>query len=92
MPWDILCMEMYYKGQRIDLTGATTMRFHNGERWIDAGEHEIESVPAEFAGVSVRVSAIGDLIEYKQSLGREVDLQDVRELQKIVEEGLVRFK
>ena len=92
MPWDILCMEFYYKGQRIDLTGATTMKFHNGSDWVDAGEHELHSVTAKFGDVPVRVSAIEDLIEYKRSLGREVDLKDVQELQRIVDQGAVKFK
>eukprot|EP00658_Telonema_sp_P-2_P066085 TRINITY_DN55192_c0_g1_i1.p1 TRINITY_DN55192_c0_g1~~TRINITY_DN55192_c0_g1_i1.p1 ORF type:complete len:108 (-),score=39.20 TRINITY_DN55192_c0_g1_i1:49-372(-) len=81
-------MEFYSKGQRIDITGVSTMKFHNGREWVDASETELSWVEGEFQNVRVHIPDIHDVIAYKKQLGRAVDLQDVEELERVVAQAV----
>jgi len=85
--WDIICMDFYYRGQRLDFTGNTTCRFFNpkDQKWEDAGGPQIESEEGVFddgeEGFEIPVTPLDDLLEYKKFLARDVDLKDVAQIE-----------
>ena len=80
--WDMAFMALDYGGQRIEL-GAAEGRYydHAAGCWrsaaVDFGRSELR----ELFGVVFPTMPLVQLMEYKRQLGREVDLQDVQELE-----------
>lgn len=82
--WDLKLMTLLYKGQEIDLAGATTSMFFDRESntWV-AGTRDLSIYEMkEVYGLSVPVIPKSDLMAYKKKLGREVDILDVKALEK----------
>ena len=67
--FDLLLMTLEYGGQLIDVCGIDSMSIRGESQEIDLGS------AVEVDGY--RVVCLGDLIEYKRLLGREVDLIDI---------------
>lgn len=79
--WDLELITIKYEGQEIDIAGAEAKIFNQKTKeWepcIDGlGRTEIKEV----FGIKVPVESKDSLISYKTKLGREVDLEDVRQL------------
>ncbi|MDO8518107.1 MAG: hypothetical protein Q7S26_02345 [bacterium] len=81
--WDLKLMTLMYRGQEIDIDGATTSKFFDRDTntWIvgtrDLSIHEMREV----YGILVPVIPKAALIAYKKKLGRSVDIQDVEALE-----------
>ena len=86
--WDSLCLSLNYEGQEIDISGAYTCKVSNQERtgWID--------VPADFSKIEkikigeMEVNVIGpqNLIDYKQHLDGDHQLEDIEAAKKYIAE------
>lgn len=80
--WDLMLMTLNYHTQLIDLSGAFTTKIYN--KHTNAWEH----LPANFStveiknifGIKVPVIAKAELIYYKKTIARSVDLIDLKQL------------
>lgn len=86
--WDLVesfkvfLLRLDYRGQQIDVSGALGQKIYNSskKKWIDCPVNLSDFEEHEVFGVKVPVISKKDLIEYKKILGREVDLEDLRDL------------
>ena len=80
--WDLIYLRIRYGGWQIEAAGAESARVwdaRSGE-WAPAGIRFDASEMRDVDGVALHVMPRAQLIDYKEGLGREVDIQDVREL------------
>ena len=80
--WDLLLMSLRYEGQDIDICGAYKDKIfdHEKNEWVLEKEN-LEDVDIEKVfGRSVPVMQLARLLEYKKKLGRDVDIEDIRQL------------
>lgn len=79
--WDLNLMTLQYGGQEIDIASAGAKIFNQKtklwESWVTALD---DSEMKEVYGKKVPIEPIGSLIAYKTKLAREVDLEDVEQL------------
>ena len=79
----LIVLVIEHAGQRIEVGVADAARFHEratGE-WLDAAIDVGASVPAIVWGVEVPVMPRAQLVDYKRRLDRDVDRQDLAELE-----------
>lgn len=79
--WDLELMTLNYEGQEIDIAGAGAKIFNKAiHSWEDCHGNldsiELKEVYEKLVSIESRDS----LIAYKMKLGREVDVEDVRQL------------
>jgi hypothetical protein len=83
--WDLQLLTLSYEGQDIDISGVEAKYFNReNKQWENClGDLRSNNI-VEIYGKNVPVESIESLIAYKTKLAREVDLEDVRQLNKIV--------
>lgn len=82
--WDLELMTLEYEGQEIDIAGIEAMIFdQKTESWV-ACPGDLTTIEVKEAfGRQVPVESLQTLISYKTMLGREVDREDIKQLQAI---------
>jgi hypothetical protein len=80
--WDLMLMTLNYHNQIIDLSGAFQTKIYNSEtkQWQNITDDLLKACPLEVFGVVLPVIPLDTLINYKTALSREVDLQDIQEI------------
>lgn len=80
--WDLTFMKLDYLEQPIEIGGSDGARYFDREAglWREAGIRFDVSVERTIFGIRLPVMPLGQLIEYKQRLDRDVDRQDVAEI------------
>ena len=80
--WNLELMTLNYEGQEIDIAGTGAKIFnHKQKRWENCpGDVQTIEIKEAF-GRKVPVESLDSLIAYKSILGRDVDLEDIRQLQ-----------
>lgn len=85
--WDLELMTLKYKGQEIDIAETEARIFNKATKEWQICSSNPESVEIkEVFGRYVPIESKESLIDYKSKLGREVDLEDIRQLQNIFPE------
>lgn len=81
--WDLVFLQLDYRGQTVELAQAAGARYRDPAdgRWRDQAVDFDASVDREVLGVTVPVMPRGQLLEYKRRLRRPVDERDVREIE-----------
>jgi len=83
--WDLQLLTLSYEGQYIDISGVEAKYFNReNKQWENCSGDLRSNNIVEIYGKNVPVESIESLIAYKTKLAREVDLEDVRQLNKIV--------
>ena len=82
--WDITFMAMDYKGQRIEIGIAEGTKIFDPQlnQWIDEDIKFDESQRRSIEGIDVWVMPKSKLLAYKRRLARDVDVQDIAELER----------
>ena len=80
--WDLTFMKLEWEGWPIEAAAASTARVwnRNSGSWQPAAIRFEDSVVCTIEGVEVPVMPRGQLISYKEGLGRDVDVLDVASL------------
>lgn len=82
--WDLKLLTLEYEGQEIDIASAEAKIFNpESNKWEDCNDDLDDKIIKQVYGKTVAVELIDNLIEYKQRLARECDLEDVRQLTEI---------
>ncbi len=82
--WDLELMTLLYEGQEIDIAGTNAKIFNKEKQEWDNSSGDFENIEIkEVYSKNVPVESLKSLIEYKKKLGREVDTEDVRQLELI---------
>lgn len=82
--WDIVFMQLEYAAQKIELGGADHVRIASGATgtWVTQRIKLVSAVWMDTGlGVTMPVMPRDDLVAYKRLLAREVDLEDVAQLE-----------
>ncbi|MEK7151521.1 MAG: hypothetical protein AAB784_02325 [Patescibacteria group bacterium] len=95
MKWDIYAMVLNYKEQEIDFGGAYTTKLslkdpitrEDTDTWIDLSTDFNKSVMMEFEGMTLPLEDPRSLAEYKKHLNGEHQIQDVKAVEKFVEDN-----
>lgn len=86
--WDLELMTLLYEGQEIDIAGINSKIFNqNTGKWEKCPSNIHDVTIIEIYGKKVPVEPIKSLIAYKSKLAREVDLEDIKQLQEIAANG-----
>lgn len=82
--WDCYRVTLDYFGQKIDITGADTLRMSNKERtkWITYDNYVFDSLDANVEDVNIKVISPQELIDYKKELDGDHQLEDIRAINK----------
>ncbi|KLN66071.1 nucleotidyltransferase domain-containing protein [Vibrio sp. VPAP30] len=80
--WDLEYFQLIYRDQKIEIGLAQRTKIQSSQ---DGSWHQLEidfsqSVTKIYQGIALQVIPVHKLVEYKQILGREVDLIDVQQL------------
>ncbi len=80
--WDLEYFQLVYQNQKIEIGLAQSTKIQSS---LDGSWHQLEidfskSVVKSYQGIELQVIPVHQLIEYKQILGREVDLTDIQQL------------
>ncbi|MGR5117905.1 MazG-related protein [Vibrio astriarenae] len=80
--WDLEYFQLIYQGQKIEigLSKHTQIQSATDGSWHQLNIDFSESVIKGYQGIEVPVIPVHRLIDYKQILGREVDLIDIQQL------------
>jgi len=81
--WDISFLKADYYGQWVELGDSSSVpRFYNkkGGRWETQWIDYANSASVSVFGVEIEAMPKCDLIRYKSSLGREVDMIDIKQM------------
>lgn len=80
--WDLTYLKINYHGQKIEIGDAVDLRIQNYKtgKWIEQVIDFGSSVSKSVLGCQIDVMPVSQLIAYKGILGRDVDLQDIRDL------------
>ena len=80
--WDVLGLELKYKGQEIGLVGSDTAKIFDKTkgRWIKFKVDFSKVTKKKICGKIANIIRKQDLIYYKNKIARRVDIKDVREL------------
>lgn len=82
--WDLELITLQYEGQEIDIAESGAKIFNQERRMWEEYEGDVENVVMkEIFGKKVPVQPLDSLISCKLKLSREVDQEDVRQLNKI---------
>lgn len=81
--WDLKLMTLCYEGQTIDIAGRDTIKiFDKGnKKWVPAHRDLTISESKEVYGRMVPLIPKDRLIAYKKKINRDVDKEDVRQLE-----------
>lgn len=84
--FDLLLMTLKYKGQEIDICGIDSQKLYNKKagKWIRESINLDKIKKKKVHGVIIPVISLKNLINYKKILSRDVDIQDVKTLQKVI--------
>ncbi|MEN9605017.1 MAG: hypothetical protein RJB39_702 [Candidatus Parcubacteria bacterium] len=84
--WDCMTMVLEYEGQIIDLSGAYEAKVSNKERteWIEIPADFSKVNKVEVAGMEINVAGPEDMIDYKQYLDGDHQLDDIEAVKKYV--------
>jgi hypothetical protein len=84
--WDLKLMSLKYEGQKIDIAGRNEIQFFDKESnsWVPGHRDLTNSVFKEAYGIIVPVIPKDALIAYKKKLAREVDMEDVKFLENVI--------
>lgn len=83
--WDLVFMKLQVAGVQVEIgdSHADPMFYdRQAARWVQQTIDFDGSVPKRIFGVEVDVMPVDDLLAYKRALGRAVDAQDVREVER----------
>ncbi len=82
--WDLKLMSLKYEGQKIDIAGRNEIKFFDKESqsWVPGHRDLLNSEMIEVFGVLVPVIPKEALIAYKKKIGREVDIEDIKQLER----------
>ena len=84
--WDLELMTLKYEGQEIDIAGTNAKIFNYETTQWEPCSGNLESIEMkDVFGRKVPIESSDSLIAYKTKLAREVDLEDVRQLQRLTE-------
>ncbi|MDF4741847.1 MazG-related protein [Vibrio parahaemolyticus] len=80
--WDLEYFQLVYQNQKIEIGLAQSTKIQSS---LDGSWYQLEidfskSVVKSYQGIELQVTPVHQLIEYKQILGREVDLIDIQQL------------
>ncbi|OOQ67434.1 MazG-related protein [Vibrio parahaemolyticus] len=80
--WDLEYFQLVYQNQKIEIGLAQSTKIQSS---LDGSWHQLEidfskSVVKSYQGIELQVIPVHKLIEYKQILGREVDVIDIQQL------------
>ena len=80
--WDLQLMTVLYQGQEIDFAGAYQKKFfnHTKQEWTEFPSDFSTSEYREIYGMKIPLMAKEKLIGYKKMLSREVDIEDLKTL------------
>ena len=80
--FDLLLMTINYHGQLIDLCGAFQVKIYNKNtnEWKNLSANFRTAEIKNIFGIDVPVIAKSELIDYKKSIGRPVDLIDIEQM------------
>jgi hypothetical protein len=80
--WNLVFMKLRHSGWQIEIAGSDSARVydHRAEAWRPAGIRFDEGEERLVAGVSIQVMPLGQLMDYKEGLDREVDRLDLHDL------------
>jgi len=81
--WDVDLLTVEFKGQEIGINVAEDAKIFDsiGGRWISTEIDFSDFCLLKVEGVDVPVMPLERLIKYKRILARDVDLQDIKEIQ-----------
>ncbi|MFA5870916.1 MAG: hypothetical protein WC842_03460 [Candidatus Paceibacterota bacterium] len=83
--WDLKLMTLLYDDQKIDISESEAKFFNKKiKQWENCSSDLRSRNMVDIYGKVVPVEPIESLIAYKTKLAREVDLEDVRQLNKII--------
>ncbi len=79
-------MTLDYHGQIIDLSGAYQTKIFNAEakQWQGLSEDLSKASLIDLFGVKLPVIPLNVLRTYKMALSRDVDIQDIQEINKVL--------
>jgi hypothetical protein len=82
--WDLFLMTLNYNGQEIDLSGAYKTKIYNmnDKTWVTLSADLSKINRINLYGINLPVISRNELIAYKRSLSRPVDLLDVEFLER----------
>jgi len=87
--WKIVLMTLNYEGQEIDICSTEAQIFNQKTKsWEQRNGNLENSINTEIYGKSIKIDSIQSLISYKSKLGREVDIEDVKQLKNIWSKSL----
>ena len=80
--WDVLGLELRYKGQEIGLIGVDSAKIFDkkNQKWIKYKADFSKTSKKKIYGKIVNIISKEDLIDYKQKIRRRVDVKDIKEL------------
>ena len=83
--WDLELMTLSYAGQEIDIAGSDAKIFNKiTGQWENCSGDSKSIELKEIFGKKVPVESRESLIVYKSKLSREVDLEDIKQLKRII--------
>jgi hypothetical protein len=80
--WDLEYLQLIYLEQKIEigLSPGSKIRSSTSGEWLELTTNYSQSVIKNYLGIEVPTIPIPELVNYKQVLGRQVDLIDIEEL------------
>ncbi|EII3117751.1 MazG-related protein [Vibrio parahaemolyticus] len=80
--WDLEYFQLVYRDQKIEIGLAQSTQIQSS---LDGSWHQLEidfskSIVKRYQGIELQVIPVHQLVEYKRTLGREVDLVDIQQL------------
>lgn len=79
--WNLELMTLKYEGQEIDIAGVEAKIFNHKTKQWEPCSGSLQSVEMrEVFGKEVPIESRSSLIAYKTKLGRDVDVEDVKQL------------
>lgn len=81
--WEDVYMEINYKGTTIEIGDSNHIAIydHKNEKWAPQNIDYDKSVMKEVMGIKISVMPKEQLIAYKKILNRDVDKEDIKEIQ-----------
>jgi hypothetical protein len=85
--WDLQIMTLDYHGQEIDISGAYNGKVSNkqGTQWVPVVVDFSSSQKINVKGIVVNVASPEKMIEYKQHLNGDHQIEDIKAMQHYIE-------